>query len=103
LILTWILTLRSATQEVKERLAHDGLARSNDDHKKMVAAISEEVGEVAKTHKARSAEWYNEVGSRVSTLNNPVAFCILRHDSQRCLSLFGLTSLVSPGSFPLQG
>ena len=28
----------------------------------MVAAISKEVGEVAKTHKARSAEWYNEVG-----------------------------------------
>ena len=93
--------MRSATQEVKERLAHDSPARFYGDHKKMVAAISKEVEEVAKTHKARNAEWYNEVGSRVSTINNPVAFCILRHDSQRCLSLFGLTSLVIPDSFPL--
>ena len=102
MILTLILTLRSATQEVKERLAHDGLGRLQSHHEMMVRAISKEVGEVAEKHKARSAEWYNEVGSRVSTLNHPVAFCILRHDSQRCLSLFGLTSLVSPCSFFLQ-
>ena len=68
-----ILTLRSATQEVKERLAQDFFAESHDHPKKMVAAISEEVGEVAKKHQARSAEWYNEVGSRASILHNPAA------------------------------
>ena len=56
-----ILTPRSATQEVKERLAHD--ADAYDHHTKMVAAISKEVAMVALRHKARSAEWYNEVGS----------------------------------------
>ena len=102
LILILILTLRSATQEVKERLAHDGLGRLQSHHEMMVRAISKEVGEVVEKHKARSAEWYNEVGSRVSTLNNPVAFCILRYDAQRCLSLFALTSLAGPVYFPLQ-
>ena len=68
-----ILTLRSATQEVEERLAHDGWAKHGDDNKKMVDMILKEVGEVVATHKARSAEWYNEVGSRASALHNPAA------------------------------
>ena len=68
-----ILTLRSATQEVEERLAHDGWAKLKDHHKKMVDMILTEVGEVVATHKARGAEWYNEVGSRASTLHNPAA------------------------------
>jgi len=66
-----ILTLRSATQEVEERLAHDAWAKQQDDHKNMVDMILTEVGEVVATHKARSAEWYNAVGSRASTLHNP--------------------------------
>jgi hypothetical protein len=97
-----IHTLRSATQEVKDRLAHDGGAKEDDDHKEMVDTILKEVREVVKAHKARSAEWYNEVGSRGSTLHNPVAICILRHHSQLRLSLFGLTKLVGPCSFSLQ-
>ena len=68
-----ILTLRSATQEVEERMAHDGWAKQELHNKKMVDMILTEVGEVVATHKARSAEWYNEVGSRASTLHNPAA------------------------------
>ena len=68
-----ILTLRSATQEVEERVAHDAWAKQEDHHKKMVHMILEEVGEVVATHKARSAKWYNEVGSRASTLHHPAA------------------------------
>ena len=68
-----ILTLRSATQEVEERLAHDAWAEHEGNHKKMVDMILKEVGEVVATHKARSAEWYNEVGSRASTLHNLAA------------------------------
>ncbi|KAJ1481748.1 ankyrin repeat-containing domain protein, partial [Baffinella frigidus] len=48
------------SEEVKQRLAHDGLAMVYGHHTKMVAAISKEVGVVARMHKARSAEWYNE-------------------------------------------
>ena len=68
-----IFTLRSARQEVEERLAHDGKAKAWSQHKQMVGMILTEVGEVVATHKARSAEWYNEVGSRASTLHNPAA------------------------------
>jgi hypothetical protein len=64
-----ILTLRSATQEVKERLAHDCFAKQEGHHKKMADTILMEVGKVVATHKARSAAWYNEVGSRASTLH----------------------------------
>jgi len=35
----------------------------------MVTAISNEVGRVVGTHKARDAAWYNEVGSAASTLH----------------------------------
>jgi hypothetical protein len=68
-----ILTLRSATQEVEERLAHDPWAERMDHNKKMVGMILTEVREVVAAHKARRAEWYNEVGSRASTLHNPAA------------------------------
>ena len=68
-----ILTVRSATQEVEERLANDGMAKQELHHKKLVRMILTEVGEVVATHKARSAEWYNEVGSRASALHNPAA------------------------------
>ena len=68
-----ISTLRSATQEVEKRLANDDFAKLKDHNKKMVDMILTEVGEVVATHKARSAKWYNEVGSRASTLHNPAA------------------------------
>ena len=67
--LACILTPRSATQEVKQRLAHDAGAKHYDDHQTMVAAITKEVGRVVDTHKARDAAWYNEVGSPASTLH----------------------------------
>jgi len=35
----------------------------------MVTDISNEVGRVVDTHKARDAAWYNEVGSPASTLH----------------------------------
>ena len=59
-----IPSLRSATQEVEKRLAHDGGAKHFNHNRKMVDMILTEVGEVVATHKARGAEWYNEVGSR---------------------------------------
>ena len=71
-----ILTLRSATQEVEERLAHDPFAERWNRGAKgstMVGMILTEVGEVVAKHKAWSAEWYNEVGSRASALHNPAA------------------------------
>ena len=68
-----IFTLRSATQEVEERLAHDASAKFCNHNKKMVDMILTEVREVVATHTARSAKWYNEVGSRASTLHNPAA------------------------------
>ena len=64
-----ILTLRSATQEVTKRLAHDAKGKDDDDHKNMVDVILEEVGGVIEKHKSRSAEWYNEVSSDTSTLH----------------------------------
>ena len=67
--LACILTPRSATQEVKQRLAHDGRANFFDHHQTMVTAITKEVGRVVDTHKARDAAWYNEVGSPASTLH----------------------------------
>jgi len=54
-------------------MANDGWAKQEDHNKKMVDMILTEVGEVVATHKARNAEWYNEVGSRASTLHNPAA------------------------------
>ena len=54
-------------QEVKQRLAHDGFAKQNKHHQKMVTAISKEVDRVIATHKARDAAWYNEVGFPAST------------------------------------
>ena len=54
-------------------MAHDGFAKAFADHEKMVRMILTEVGEVVASHKARSAEWYNEVGSCASTLHNPAA------------------------------
>ena len=68
-----IPTLRSATQVVEERLAHDAWAKHMDHNKNMVDMILKEVGEVVATHTARKAEWYIEVGSRASTLHNPAA------------------------------
>jgi hypothetical protein len=35
----------------------------------MVTAISNEVGRVVDTHKARDSAWYNEVTSHASTLH----------------------------------
>ena len=61
--LACILTPRSATQEVKQRLAHDAGAKVFDHHQGMVTMITEEVGRVVDTHKTRDAAWYNEVGS----------------------------------------
>ena len=67
--LACILTPRSATQEVKQRLAHDTYAKFYDHRQAMVTQITEEVGRVVDTHKARDAAWYNEVGSPASTLH----------------------------------
>ena len=67
--LACILTPRSATQEVKQRLAHDGRAKVLGHHSTMVFAITKEVGRVVDTHKARDAAWYNEVGSPATTLH----------------------------------
>ena len=64
-----ILTPRSAAQEVKQRLAHDVIAKRLAHHKQMVSVINTEVGRVVDTHKARVAAWYNEVGSPASTLH----------------------------------
>ena len=64
-----ILTLRCATQEVKQRLAHDAGAQFHNHHREMVTAIFKEVERVVATHKARAAEWYNEVGSPASILH----------------------------------
>jgi len=67
---SFILTPRVATQEVKERLAHDkGLAERDAHHKKMVDTISKDVAGVVEMHRARSAEWYTQVGSRPRTLH----------------------------------
>ena len=67
--LACILTPRFATQEVKQRLAHDAGAQFHNHHREMVTAIFKEVERVVATHKARAAEWYNEVGSPASTLH----------------------------------
>ncbi|KAJ1477514.1 ankyrin repeat-containing domain protein [Baffinella frigidus] len=54
------LEARLDSEEVKQRLAHDRFATSNDHHRTMVLAISKEVERVVDTHKARDAAWYNE-------------------------------------------
>ena len=67
--LACILTPRFATQEVKQRLAHDAFAKKHLHPQKMVTAISKEVERVVTTHKARDAAWYNEVGAPSPTLD----------------------------------
>ena len=62
-----ILTLRSATQEVKQRVAHDAVAKYHD--REMVNVITGEVDMVVDTHTHRHAAWYNEVSSPASTLH----------------------------------
>ena len=67
--LACIPTPRSATREVKQRLAHDIGAKFGHHHQTMVTAITNEVGRMIGRHKSRDAAWYNEVGSPASTLH----------------------------------